>query len=262
MKNYKLIFSNLLLFVLLVISVGIVGCGSSGSISQNNSPNKSNSTKINKEKNTSQSSSESNIKSTIQDLELLDFNYTLSSSGYIQYAFEVKNPNKDYSPQFISIDVTGKNPDGSISFSDQWLFAPTPAESTTYWTNQAGNGNINESVAISAKLSVKKEDWVKSNPIQEIYKIENVSVQENDIGLTSITGEITLLSDNEVEGHSTTSPMLVAIYRDENGKIITGSETFYQSDLSKDEPSAFEISDFNGIPEGTSTVEVYANPWF
>lgn len=81
--------------------------------------------------------------------------------------------------------------------------------------------------------------------------------------MSSVTGEITLLNDSEIDGHPTSSPMLVAIFRDEEGNIISGISNFYDSDLVLDEAAPFEISGIGGgVPDSYSSFEVYANPWY
>lgn len=210
----------------------------------------------------SDSQSQSDQKADVKNLEVVNFGY-VNNNGYIEYAVAVKNPNKSYAPDFVKLEITGKNPDGSIAFTDDWTVSPMPPESTTYWASQAGHGNVGEDVDISIKAKVSKNDWEKAEPVGELYKIENTSASESTLGGLVITGEITLISDIEEIGYQkTATPSVVAIFKDSDGKILGGEQSYISTDLEVDDPTPFEITCFSGnIPAEYDTIEVYANPW-
>lgn len=195
----------------------------------------------------------------IEDLKLIGFDYSISSAGYIDFIFQIENQNENYSAKRFTLKVTGRNEDGSISFTDTWDYGPAPANTVTYWVDIAGNGNADESVDVTAELIFDSRYWIREKSRENVYSIENLSILENEIGWTSITGEITLLSEEDLGGRSPEKPSLVAVFRDSDGNILAGFKG-WSSELVKGEPSAFEITCLGDVPDNYATVEVYANP--
>ena len=75
------------------------------------------------------------------------------------------------------------------------------------------------------------------------------------------TGEITLTDASVDYGMSdVTQPMLVCVFKDAEGNLVGGFESFLFSDLVEGTPTAFDMSSFFDIGE-YDTVEMYANPW-
>lgn len=197
--------------------------------------------------------------SDIEEISIGEFGYMLSN-GYVHYALRLDNPNENFAARFASIVITGKAEDGSIAFTDEWTVTGVPAKSQTYWASQAGSGNVDESVSITVKVKVSEDDWLASEPVDQMYSIENISTKTGTFDDLMVTGEITLLNEDEVVGHDPFSPMLVAVLRDEDGEMLGGFSTFIFSDLTLDDPTAFEI-DLRANDLDFADVEVYANPW-
>lgn len=239
--------------IILVISVCLAGallvmCGCSGnSSSSSGSTSNSENTKANANE--------------PQDLILVDSNYVLSH-GYVKYALEIKNPNTDYAPDFVTITITGKHADGTIAFNDDWVVSSIMPGSTTYWANQAGDGDSVESDVIEIKLSVKESNWKKTEQTlpADLYSFNNVSVAPSKFGGLSAKGEITLNEDIDLKLHDTKTPMVVCILKDADDKIVAGFDGFIHNELIAGTPSVFDInSNFDEIEYATA--EMYANPW-
>ncbi len=163
-------------------------------------------------------------------------------NGYVKYTLAVNNPNKEYAPQSVNVSVVGRTSDGKISFSDDWCTSTCLPESTTYWTNQAGNGNVSESDTIEIKLSVDDDKWFKTSQKYDFYAIGNVSTAEGEFGDTIATGEITLKNEVELKGFSKAdAPMLVCVLKDANGKLVGGFSTYITKQLKVGEATPFEI---------------------
>lgn len=210
--------------------------------------------------NTVQSSYETDEKEIrAEDLKLTEFGYSISRSGYLHYAAQIENPNKDCSPRFACLQITGRNPDGSIGFHDEQTIGFLPADASTWYADQAGNGNVTEDMEITAKVSVEPEDWQHSSPFKAPWKVENVNASQNSAAETTITGEITLLSMEETDAYSIQKPMLTAVFKNGEGKPIGGTSTFLRSSLPLNEAVPFEINVY-GIDSTGCTVEVTASP--
>lgn len=196
-----------------------------------------------------------------QDLILVDSNYVLSN-GYVEYALEIENPNTNYSPDFVTIIVTGKHADGSIAFNDEWVISAILPGSTTYWASQAGDGDTVESDVIEIKLSVKDSDWEKTEQSApaDLYTFDNVTVTSSQFGGLSAKGEITLNDDIDAGFNDAKTPMIVCILKDADGKIVAGFDGFMYSNLSVGTPSVFDIDSMFDKVEYASA-EMYANPW-
>lgn len=200
-------------------------------------------------------------KSNIKDLVLSDSCYTVNN-GYVHYTIAVNNPNKEYAPQSVNVSVVGRTSDGKISFSDNWGTSTCLPESTTYWSNQAGNGNVSESDTIDIKLSVDDDKWFKTSQKYDFYAIDNVSTADEKFGGTIATGEITLKNNVTLKGFGKAdSPSLVCVLKDAGGKLVDGFSTYITKQLKVGEATPFEIRSMSQSKVDFATAEVYANPW-
>ena len=198
----------------------------------------------------------------IKDLVLADSCYNISN-GYVHYTIAVNNPNTEYAPRFINVNVSGRTADGKISFTDDWMISNTLPESTTYWSSQAGNDNVAESDTIEIKLSVDDDNWYKTSQKYNFYQIDNVNTSTDSLGYLIATGEITLKEDVRIgKSDDAKEPSLQCVLKDANGKLVGGFNTYVNNELKVGEPTPFEIRD-HSLPKDLAyaTVEVYANPW-
>ena len=63
----------------------------------------------------------------------------------------------------MSVTVSGKAEDGTVSFSDDWMIGGLLPGSTTYWSNHAGNDNVAETDNVEIKISVEDDGWYKTS---------------------------------------------------------------------------------------------------
>lgn len=194
-------------------------------------------------------------------LEITDIAYVPTDKGYIYYTLALKNPNKNAIASRIKIDFTGRAEDGSIAFNDQNVIGPVLGDSVTYWTGRIHSEHAASAQDITTKINVSDSGWVEDDVKMPLYKFENVSVLDGKRRI-SITGEITMLEDVEIKTRSSKSPIIVAVFKDESGKIIDGAYESYDTELVKDEKAAFEIKLRRDAPENNASVELYANPWY
>lgn len=181
----------------------------------------------------------------------------------MHYVVCLKNNNKGYGANFAHIKITGKKEDGSIGFSDDWTIGGLMPQGTTYWAWQAGDGSVTNNDTIDISVSVNKNDWFATTTVipEDLYVFDNISVSTDDYGGLKATGEITLTDDSvDLMFNSVTSPMLVCVLKDEEGKLVGGFNGFIYTDLSSGNADIFEISSFNNFGN-YSIAEMYANPW-
>ncbi|WP_251230612.1 hypothetical protein [Adlercreutzia aquisgranensis] len=196
-----------------------------------------------------------------EPLVLSDYGYVVSDNGYIHYAVEIENPNASFEAEFPVISVVGKNEDGSIAFSDDWTLGTIAPGSKTYWATQAGNGNVTESTAVEFSIKVDKNKWKDgAEPLpSDLYTFDNVSVADGSYWGLQATGEITMAEEVKVGYGDSCSPMLVCILRNGEGSIVTGFNSYLQSDLVAGEAAVFDFS--SSFDAEYATAEMHANPW-
>lgn len=162
----------------------------------------------------------------IEDLVLADSCYNISN-GYVHYTIVVNNPNTEYAPRFINVNASGRTADGKISFTDDWMISNTLPESTTYWSSQAGNGNVAESDTIEIKLLVDDDNWYKTSQKYNFYQIDNVNTSTDSLGYLIATGEITLKEDVKIgKSDDAKEPSLQCVLKDANGELVGGFNTY------------------------------------
>lgn len=191
-----------------------------------------------------------------KEIEIVESGYCVAD-GYVQYGLKLHNLSQSSSAEFPTISISGKDADGKVVFSDEWVINTLTPDSTTMWASQAGNGNVDESVQVEFSISVNSKNWVSGKKTEgDIYTISNINEVPAYGTYETVTGEITL----NKEGKDYTRPQIVFIFRDDAGNIVYGASTYLFSDLSVGTPKAFESYTFKNVKH--STVEVYANPWY
>ncbi len=234
----------------IMICVSLVACGTSPATDNDGNKVENNNSALRDEK----------ANSPI-DLKLVDSHYVIDN-GYVQYTVAIENPNTYYMPRFTHIKVTGKNTEGGINFSDDWVISALAPGSTTYWANQAGDGDSTEDDIIEISVTVDNDDWIKSaKKPDNLYVFDNISVKQGQFGGMKATGEITLTDASVDYGtNGIEQPMLVCVFKNADGRLVGGFNGYVDSDLMEGTPSIFDISCFHDIGE-YDKVEMYANPW-
>lgn len=186
-------------------------------------------------------------------LELMESGYTVSEDGYVSYGVGIENPNTNFEAEFPVIQITGKDADGKIVFSDdQTLMFMLPG-AEYYFGGQAGNGTKPETVEFS--VSTSKDNWIPNDKqSMAIYDISNANEVVGEFGDVSYTGELTVLE----EWDDVTSACVNVILRSEAGEIVYGDYTFVELP-SSGESAPFELHVYD-VPDHAS-YEIYAQPW-
>lgn len=136
--------------------------------------------------------------------------------------------------QFPTVKITVKDEAGSILASDEDVRGYLSAGDTMAHSSQVSCQSMPASIEI---VGVKPDDYnivTNSAGISSAdFEIFNVSLQGD-----SITGEITNNSEHDYEsGFEAT-----AIFRDADGKIVSGATDYYTNMFSAGETTTFEIN--------------------
>lgn len=189
-------------------------------------------------------------------LEIVESGWSAGSGGYINYAFALRNNSDSVQIEYPSVIITGRSEDGTVVFSQEQVLDVIYPGQTIWWGTTAGNGTPPDDVEFAV---AEPDDYnVSENAGQpSSFSVSNVSMAEDDIGMTRFTGEVTAESEGD-EGMGMGSVVVVAVMRNAAGEIVCGDNTFV------DRPSvggsrAFELSVYD--PPEFATYEVYAMAW-
>lgn len=185
-------------------------------------------------------------------LELKEYGYGMTSSGYMYIAVVLHNPNKDYCVESPSFRAIAKDAGGHVLGSaEQTLSIIYPQQDFCY----AGQFFKVEGTpaAVNIEILAPKETQIvslqnSSHPPYTPLTISNLSIRD-----TRMTGEIGNANDFDVD-----SAIVSVVYRDDSGKIVGGDSTFINQ-VSASATAPFDFS----IPEdlATNSYEVYVNIW-
>lgn len=222
-----------------ILSLGLVACGGSAKESADSEPQEP----VGGEK----------VAAEPADLVLKESGYTISEDGYVYYGVVIENPNEEYKVEFPEIQITGKDEEGKIVFSDIQTLNSLLAKGTCAYASQAGNGTAPATVEFA--LSVASRNWEKdSTQNNEMYTISNVNEVVGDYNL-DFTGEVTANVEPQNEFSSVAISVLL---RNDEGQIVGGMTTFVD-DLANGQTKPFDLWMYCDVPY--SSYEVYAQPW-
>lgn len=193
-----------------------------------------------------------------EQLVIKESGYTVNN-GYVHYAVAIENQSTTSEPDFAHILITGTDDEGDVVFSDDWTISHLPCSTVTYWANQAGNGKVKKDTKVEFEVTADTDAWQESNLTQaDTYTFSKPKFQKDNYGNGgSVTGTIELAKEPPADEYL--SPMLVVVFRDAKGKILTGDETFVDHDLKMGKKTAYEVTCYH-VPK-YETIEVHANPW-
>ncbi len=176
--------------------------------------------------NSTQASSSSNTSvnnksaTSTDDVKLVvsESNVYQSTDGYVGFAVALRNESKTTAVKYPSVTVTGKNADGTIMFSSNLLYVAIGPGETKY----SASITQGDSLPASIECSVDKIDSynLSTSLNTGAFTVSNVSIVKNS-GTTKLTGEVKV-DDAGNAGNGYVE--IVAVFRDENGKIVYAQE--------------------------------------
>lgn len=191
-------------------------------------------------------------------LELVETGWSTDESGYVHYAFGLRNTSDSVCIQFPSVEITGRSEDGSVLFSHtQVLMVAFPGE-TAYFGSQAGNGNGIVPATVDFTI-LEPEDYGYVNSSESAsFKVDNLNAAPDGYGGEIFSGEISAVTDSQRVREQSSQLNVSLVLRDDAGAIIYGFDTYVDwPPEGASRPFSMDVFD----PPAYDSFEVYAQPW-
>ena len=191
-------------------------------------------------------------------LELVETGWSADESGYVHYAFGLRNTSDSVCIQFPSVEITGRSEDGSVLFSHtQVLMVAFPGE-TAYFGSQAGNGNGIVPATVDFTI-LEPEDYGYVNSSESAsFKVDNLNAAPDGYGGEIFSGEISVAKDSARVREQSSQLNVSLVLRDDAGAIIYGFDTYVDwPPEGGSRPFSMDVFD----PPAYDSFEVYAQPW-
>ncbi|MEG0376194.1 MAG: FxLYD domain-containing protein [Raoultibacter sp.] len=227
-----------------VLAMSLAGCASGGE--DQDAQTDASTTEQN------QSPSGSEQEAAKNEVVITESGWSVDEQGYIHYGVILENKG-DQTAQFPVVAITGKDAAGTVVSSDEQTLMTILPGQTISWGGQAGKGTAPETVDFS--VTVSEHNWVASDSDTnaEMFKIDATSAQDSGIGTLNFVGEITNLTDADLN-----SVAVNVILRDATGNIVAGYTSFVNN-LTAGSTASFDVLGY-GVP-AYETFEVTAQPW-
>lgn len=191
-------------------------------------------------------------------LELVETGWSADESGYVHYAFGLRNTSDSVCIQLPSVEITGRGEDGSVLFSETLIMANAFAGETVYFGSETGNGN--GIVPATVDFTVLEPDdysYVNSGESAS-FKADNLSAAPDGYGGEIFSGEISVVKDSARVREQSGMLAVSLVLRDEAGAIVYGYSTFVDwPPEGGSRPFSMDVFD----PPAYDSFEVYAQPW-
>ena len=191
-------------------------------------------------------------------LELVETGWSADESGYVHYAFGLRNTSDSVCIQFPSVEITGRSEDGSVLFSHtQVLMVAFPGE-TAYFGSQAGNGNGIVPATVDFTI-LEPEDYGYVNSSESAsFKVDNLNAAPDGYGGEIFSGEISVAKDSARVREQSSQLNVSLVLRDDAGAIIYGFDTYVDwPPEGGSRPFSMDVFD----PPAYDSFEVYVQPW-
>lgn len=191
-------------------------------------------------------------------LELVETGWSADESGYVHYAFGLRNTSDSVCIQFPSVEITGRSEDGSVLFSHtQVLMVAFPGE-TAYFGSQAGNGNGIVPATVDFTI-LEPEDYGYVNSSESAsFKVDNLNAAPDGYGGEIFSGEISVAKNSARVREQSSQLNVSLVLRDDAGAIIYGFDTYVDwPPEGSSRPFSMDVFD----PPAYDSFEVYAQPW-
>ena len=191
-------------------------------------------------------------------LELVETGWSADESGYVHYAFGLRNTSDSVCIQFPSVEITGRSEDGSVLFSHtQVLMVAFPGE-TAYFGSQAGNGNGIVPATVDFTI-LEPEDYGYVNSSESAsFKVDNLNAAPDGYGGEIFSGEISVAKNSARVREQSSQLNVSLVLRDDAGAIIYGFDTYVDwPPEGGSRPFSMDVFD----PPAYDSFEVYVQPW-
>lgn len=191
-------------------------------------------------------------------LELVETGWSADESGYVHYAFGLRNTSDSVCIQLPSVEITGRGEDGSVLFSETLIMANAFAGETVYFGSEIGNGNGIVPATVDFTV-LEPDDYSYVNSSESAsFKADNLSAAPDGYGGEIFSGEISVVKDSARVREQSSTLAASLVLRDDAGAIVYGYSTFVDWP-SEGGPRPFSMDVFD--PPAYDSFEVYAQPW-
>lgn len=191
-------------------------------------------------------------------LELVETGWSADESGYVHYAFGLRNTSDSVCIQLPSVEITGRGEDGSVLFSETLIMANAFAGETVYFGSEIGNGNGIVPATVDFTV-LEPDDYSYVNSSESAsFKADNLSAAPDGYGGEIFSGEISVVKDSARVREQSGMLAVSLVLRDEAGAIVYGYSTFVDwPPEGGSRPFSMDVFD----PPAYDSFEVYAQPW-
>ena len=191
-------------------------------------------------------------------LELVETGWSADESGYVHYAFGLRNTSDSVCIQLPSVEITGRGEDGSVLFSETLIMANAFAGETVYFGSEIGNGNGIVPATVDFTV-LEPDDYSYVNSSESAsFKADNLSAAPDGYGGEIFSGEISVVKDSARVREQSGMLAVSLVLRDEAGAIVYGYSTFVDwPPEGGSRPFSMDVID----PPAYDSFEVHVQPW-
>lgn len=190
-------------------------------------------------------------------LKLVETGWTIDATGYISYAFALKNTSDDLLVDFPVVTITGYDDAGSVVSSDTMTLSALYPGQTQYCASIAGNGagaaTVEFSIGVPSDWGVGRTTGTASS-----YEVTDAILVSDRFGGSAATGKVRLAVAGDDMRTVMGNIALTALVRDDAGSIVASGETYIDM-IPEGSTASFEIPLFT--PATAGTLEVHARTW-
>ena len=191
-------------------------------------------------------------------LELVETGWSADESGYVHYAFGLRNTSDSVCIQLPSVEITGRGEDGSVLFSETLIMANAFAGETVYFGSEIGNGNGIVPATVDFTV-LEPDDYSYVNSSESAsFKADNLSAAPDGYGGEIFSGEIFVVKDSARVREQSSMLAVSLVLRDDAGAIVYGYSTFVDwPSEGGSRPFSMDVID----PPAYDSFEVHVQPW-
>lgn len=191
-------------------------------------------------------------------LELVETGWSADESGYVHYAFGLRNTSDSVCIQLPSVEITGRGEDGSVLFSETLIMANAFAGETVYFGSEIGNGNGIVPATVDFTV-LEPDDYSYVNSSESAsFKADNLSAAPDGYSGEIFSGEISVVKDSARVREQSSMLAVSLVLRDDAGAIVYGYSTFVDwPSEGGSRPFSMDVID----PPAYDSFEVHVQPW-
>ena len=191
-------------------------------------------------------------------LELVETGWSADESGYVHYAFGLRNTSDSVCIQLPSVEITGRGEDGSVLFSETLIMANAFAGETVYFGSEIGNGNGIVPATVDFTV-LEPDDYSYVNSSESAsFKADNLNAASDGYGGEIFSGEISVVKDSARVREQSSMLAVSLVLRDDAGAIVYGYSTFVDwPSEGGSRPFSMDVID----PPAYDSFEVHVQSW-